>query len=443
MTVALRPPLGRVRPGLIVLLLFAFALALHAVWDHVERRRLVAEIDAVLAGGALAGRQLSPVNPAALRLAAAALLSVEGDQAAWDLVFDRASSTATRLVPVDTAEATEARRRLLATGQPALALADDAAALPFTSMDDAPDFALRTSGLFQLSRLLAVRTVDRALGGDAEAAVTTAIVSLTVRRAITGGFSSAPTPVDTVLSRGRPNDASLSAWAEALRKAEDPDIVSRVVEAARARQIANVWRHYYGPSPDAPQHQTLPRRGVLPWLWRPWFSRQFASDLREWAEVVDVARRSPPQRAPVIADLEAKRRETGPRPGLVSGRWFMGMPESSAWNVLLGASRSDTLAYDRAAQAAIAIERFRRAHDERLPATLEALVPQFVDAVPLDPFTHQPVRYRQRASGYVVYSVGPDLKDDGGRTDSPPPVQGPRGLPYRPDSPDVGVTVTR
>lgn len=443
MTAARHLPRGRVRPGLIVLLLIAFALALHAVWDHFERRRLVAQIDAVLARGALAGRPLTPVNPAAIRLAAAAMLSVEADQAAWGLAFDRVSSTATQLVPLVTAEATEARRRLLATADPALQLADDAAALPFTSMDDAPDFALRTSGLLQLSRLLAARTIDRALDGDDEAAVRAAIVSLTVRRAITGGFPSASMPVDAVLSRGRPNDASLSAWAAALRQAEDPDSVSRTVEAARARQIANVWRYYYGPSPDAPQHQTLPRRGVLPWLWRPWFSRQFASDLREWAEVVDVARRSPPQRAPVIAELEAKRREAGPRHGLVSGRWFMGMPESGAWSVLLGAARSDTLAYDRAAQAAIAIERFRRAHDERLPATLEVLVPQFVDAVPLDPFTEQPVRYRQRGSGYVVYSVGPDLKDDGGRTDAPPPVQGPGGLPYRPDPPDVGVAVGR
>jgi hypothetical protein len=51
----------------------------------------------------------------------------------------------------------------------------------------------------------------------------------------------------------------------------------------------------------------------------------------------------------------------------------------------------------------------------RSPApTLEALVPQYLTAVPQDPFGNGPLLYRAKAGGAVVYSRGPDGDDDGG-----------------------------
>ncbi|WP_309386802.1 hypothetical protein [Cerasicoccus frondis] len=47
-----------------------------------------------------------------------------------------------------------------------------------------------------------------------------------------------------------------------------------------------------------------------------------------------------------------------------------------------------------------------------LPLTLEALAPEYIDAVPIDPFDEQPLRYdAQRA---IIYSVGEDTVDSGG-----------------------------
>jgi hypothetical protein len=48
------------------------------------------------------------------------------------------------------------------------------------------------------------------------------------------------------------------------------------------------------------------------------------------------------------------------------------------------------------------------------PANLEALRPKYVDAVPLDAFTSHAFRYRATATGFQIYSVGPDGKDNGG-----------------------------
>jgi len=72
------------------------------------------------------------------------------------------------------------------------------------------------------------------------------------------------------------------------------------------------------------------------------------------------------------------------------------------------------LAQVRAAQSALAVERFRLAHGQ-LPEDLQELVPQFLSAVPDDPFDGQSLRYHRLAKGYVVYSIGRDGHDDGGR----------------------------
>jgi hypothetical protein len=69
----------------------------------------------------------------------------------------------------------------------------------------------------------------------------------------------------------------------------------------------------------------------------------------------------------------------------------------------------------RALLAAIAIERHRLTHQGALPANLEQLVPEFLKSVPADPFDGQALRYKLLPKGYVVYSVGPNRKDDGGK----------------------------
>jgi len=82
-------------------------------------------------------------------------------------------------------------------------------------------------------------------------------------------------------------------------------------------------------------------------------------------------------------------------------------------NLLL--SGGEAAARVRVAKTALAIERYRLNNANALPGTLTALVPAFIDAVPADPFDGQPLRYNKLlGKGYVVYSIGKDLKDDHG-----------------------------
>ena len=62
-----------------------------------------------------------------------------------------------------------------------------------------------------------------------------------------------------------------------------------------------------------------------------------------------------------------------------------------------------------------ALELYRARHGA-YPESLSDLVPETLAQVPLDPFCGEPFRYSRRdADTYTLYSVGENLKDDGGR----------------------------
>jgi hypothetical protein len=65
------------------------------------------------------------------------------------------------------------------------------------------------------------------------------------------------------------------------------------------------------------------------------------------------------------------------------------------------------------ARAALAAERFRL-KNARLPDSLTELVPEFLSAVPIDPFDGQPMRFKTTDEGIVIFSVGENLIDDSG-----------------------------
>lgn len=51
----------------------------------------------------------------------------------------------------------------------------------------------------------------------------------------------------------------------------------------------------------------------------------------------------------------------------------------------------------------------------RYPDSLEALVPEFLKAAPVDPYSGNALVYRRTETGYLLYSVGPDGVDNGGK----------------------------
>jgi hypothetical protein len=70
------------------------------------------------------------------------------------------------------------------------------------------------------------------------------------------------------------------------------------------------------------------------------------------------------------------------------------------------------------ARVALVIERYRLAAG-KLPESLSELVPSYLESVPKDPFDGNELRYKKLDTGFVVYSIGEDLSDDGGKEKPP------------------------
>src|SRR6185369_16890393 len=64
----------------------------------------------------------------------------------------------------------------------------------------------------------------------------------------------------------------------------------------------------------------------------------------------------------------------------------------------------------------LALEVYRSERGE-YPETLAALVPRYLPQVPIDLYTRAPVVYQRTKEGAIVYSYGPNYRDDGGIDD--------------------------
>jgi hypothetical protein len=63
----------------------------------------------------------------------------------------------------------------------------------------------------------------------------------------------------------------------------------------------------------------------------------------------------------------------------------------------------------------VALYRFRAANG-RYPASLEEVTPNLLKSVPVDPFGRgKPYIYQNKGNGFLLYSIGVDMKDDAGR----------------------------
>lgn len=61
----------------------------------------------------------------------------------------------------------------------------------------------------------------------------------------------------------------------------------------------------------------------------------------------------------------------------------------------------------------LALKQYKSEHGE-FPDHLEALTPEYIGELPMDPYSGQPYGYRVTSEHAVVYSVGEDRVDDRG-----------------------------
>jgi hypothetical protein len=142
-------------------------------------------------------------------------------------------------------------------------------------------------------------------------------------------------------------------------------------------------------------------------------------ELKHLQRLIEMMRRGSEVRSykEIQDDVERLSAETS-RKGFYDRLRFPGSEGLSALSkTILKAMRSES---DRSlVLCAIALKRHSLRHG-RLPESLDALVPGFLSAVPVDYMDGKPIRYRLNESGgFTLYSVGEDGKDDGGDSSLP------------------------
>jgi len=226
-----------------------------------------------------------------------------------------------------------------------------------------------------------------------------------------------------VLNKAAPTDSQLGGLSEALEQANNSYSLSRAFLGQRCIGVysfelmggmADVWRMPLGRNARWWQRLVI----KLTVFFSSSASLYDASSLLQWDELcylrlmdryIETARADFPQRIGSARTLQSTVRQL-PQFHVFSGQWLRAMNGTGI--ILKDASMTARL---RAAQVAIAIERYRLVHGQP-PETLAELAPTYLKTVPTDPFdpASAGLRCKKLAKGYVVYSVGEDGHDDGG-----------------------------
>lgn len=417
---------SRVRPRLRRVAIVAFVvllpLAAHSLWDYIEIRRLVREIEAIRAKSepvsereAVGGNQPLPSEQhgAGSYYLAGAMLAL-GTNPSRAVTPIREWLVAPQPNRDELQQLAGPVHELVRNSSDALLLADKAAELPFDGFPAGTEYSYRTAGVSALSELITARTLSLSQSASADPAVDSAISGLQIRRALRDArwMAISGHQVAAVLTLTRPSPQALLRLQTALEAEDEPERHIEDFLRERARYVELIWRRYYGTDPNAPRNYTLPMRSVTDTVMRPWFTHNAVNVLRLWAQLVEVARTEWPEKARRSADiLESNRQEQQAarargyfnallNPGVVLGAFSQAVDPTQ-------------LIVDRASSVAVAIERFRRDRNA-VPAGLSDLVPQYLREIPVDPYSGRPLLFRPEQDAYTVYSVGPNQQDDQG-----------------------------
>jgi hypothetical protein len=221
---------------------------------------------------------------------------------------------------------------------------------------------------------------------------------------------------ERTLAQGEPSEAALSSIQHDLAaQAEEPLLliaargerawVDEVMQAAQEESFDDFQSFVLGTGGSDPRYRLLLVPGMAKSI--------RAALLKSNNEFVEFAKLAMEQQAGRIKDLEAAEKDL---PQLARTLGFR-----------TRVTATSEFYRDRArlgcAVVMIAVERYRQANNG-WPKALTDLVPAYLSKVPLDPYDAAPLRYRRLDHGVVVYSVGPDGKDNGGKFDKEPLKEG-------------------
>ncbi len=317
--------------------------------------------------------------------------------------------------------------RILEANRDVLELLDRAASMPQCDWDSGIEYGMvacmRPLGpIRSLAKLLSMRCKYLIINSDSDGAVNSIISALKMagaqkRQSIlivylirNSCVALACSDVQYVLENSRPSEAALTKLQQVLLEHDQPQALVRVMMAERAYSNSlriNVMPNNIKLKGDGRRRLALENDYMINiegrWPSSPIAKQLAAGYLHDIAEFIEVVRK------PWPGVYQASKKYA-----LRDKSLFGGVSAPALARAVVQHGRY--LALVRWARAAIAVHRYKR-DNGRCPDILQDLVPKYINAVPQDPFSGREMLYKYDQDGYVVYSIGDNLKDDGGETE--------------------------
>jgi hypothetical protein len=294
------------------------------------------------------------------------------------------------------------------------------------------------------ARANVVRIARRACTGEVDAAAAALFSTLRLQRMWYPGPVVTPTAhsLYAVLSWGKVSPVLLEKLQRAFASLAD----DRVFENWMLRERA-FWLSYTMPGvfsdepPGFGPRRITPLEAVATRLARPLRDRRTVAELAEFDEAMEVAKQPWPQKIDAVRSFistHRANRSQSVRPGLLESltRPFGAHAATVIMNSYID-GMAEMLARARASLGVIAVARYQRDHTGQLPTALSQLIPIYLPAPLIDPYTGTEFRYWHDSCNFKVYSVGINRKDDGGTWEQRSDLQQSR----RGNPADVGIEV--
>ena len=416
-------------------------IAAWQVWDAIETQRLDRAL-ALVAGspvpmeippagsGRGAGKYYAAASILAVSLAPRQRIQAGPNSPLVDVATGIRDALARGEAP--SKEALSYASREIEAGRGIFDLLSRASELPFDGFTPGTDFNYRVSGLIDVNRLAGLETINRAINGQGDGAARMLLDRIRSLRAFdeerlilhmlrTRQVQEIASDIGILAARAVGDDR-LSELDRALAETYTTDALERAIRGAALSmhgEFRAMWegRGYRGFIIIGPLLRPLLRHHAVMRLQTA--SQAIAAARRPWPDRIDTMNRITERRTMVPEVFHF----------VAASRMVSVFRDETVRN-------AEAVAAVRCARLVIAIERYRRARG-LLPSSLSDIASPGEDQT-LDPFTGKSLLFSRRDAGYVVYSIGRNGKDDGGKL--VPDL--PRGrVPGTLPAPDVGVRV--
>ena len=414
----------RVVALLVVALMIAYTIA-----DQVLLRQLAAQREAIRsAGGAveLADLRLPKLEPSENAAVpyrhASALLGRVHRSPEDEKLLERLLGTAPCACDGDTSESpssaplTDAEWKAIgeyvAASQPALEMVKEGCALKgcqFGNYESSEALVAAPGSIssdLTLVRALAREVATRALWESHNSNIDGGLEWVTLGLHLSNGFESEPYSLTGII-RAMCADKALFALEAVLCERDvsvRPDqLAKELTQAADRRMIALTFQGERCFSAARYTDMSVRTTG----LWRPFmtFNQMTGNEVLGW--FVDASLQSD------FAQRDAAYTKINVETTSMSNLYVVA--KIMAPSLLRSVQQYEqSIAYANLAQIAIALKRYKKEVGS-YPEGLSSLAPKFIAELPMDNFSGKPYLYKPVGQGFVVYSLGKDGRDDGGK----------------------------